>query len=133
MHAFRGASAWPDHKAEVEPDVAAPRGSATSGDRCPEWHLAAAGAPRSEIIRASSKRARTYAGRVFGTHRVATFKSELVDGRRFPSYEHAEHETLNWISFYNNERLHEELGDLPPADCEQLNIKKDNKARVRAT
>ena len=25
---------------------------------------------------------------------VATFKTELVDGRRFPSYEHAEHETL---------------------------------------
>jgi hypothetical protein len=26
---------------------------------------------------------------------VATFKSELVDGRRFPSSEHAEHETDN--------------------------------------
>jgi putative transposase len=57
---------------------------------------------------------------------VATFKSELVDGRRFPSYEHAEHETLNWIGFYNEERLHEELGDLPPAEYEELNIKKDN-------
>jgi putative transposase len=57
---------------------------------------------------------------------VATFKSELVDGRRFPSYEHAEHETLNWIGFYNGERLHEELGDLPPAEFEELNIKKDN-------
>ena len=31
---------------------------------------------------------------------VATFKAELVDGRRFPSFEHAEHETLAWISFY---------------------------------
>jgi len=39
---------------------------------------------------------------------VATFKSELVDGRRFPSYEHAAHETLNWIGFYNAERLHED-------------------------
>ena len=28
---------------------------------------------------------------------VATFKTELVDGRRFGSYEHAEHETLTWI------------------------------------
>jgi putative transposase len=27
---------------------------------------------------------------------VATFKSELVDGRRFPSFEHAEHEVLHW-------------------------------------
>ncbi len=49
---------------------------------------------------------------------VGTFKAELVDGRRFPSFEHAEHETLAWISFYNNERLHEELGDVPPVEYE---------------
>jgi putative transposase len=49
---------------------------------------------------------------------VATFKSELVDGRRFPSFEHAEHEVLHWIGFYNAERLHEALGDLPPAEYE---------------
>lgn len=30
---------------------------------------------------------------------VATYKSELVDGRRFGSFEHAEHETLAWIGF----------------------------------
>jgi hypothetical protein len=30
--------------------------------------------------------------------RVATFKTELVDGR-FPGYEHAEHEILHWIGF----------------------------------
>ena len=58
---------------------------------------------------------------------VATFKTELVDGRRrFPSFEHAEHETLNWISFYNTERLHEELGDLPPVEYEEMNYKTDN-------
>jgi putative transposase len=57
---------------------------------------------------------------------VATFKTELVDGRRFPSYEHAEHETLHWISFYNGDRLHEELGDLPPTEYEELNYKRDN-------
>lgn len=50
---------------------------------------------------------------------VATFKSELVAGRRFPSFEHAEHETLAWIGFYNDERLHEELGDVPPAEHER--------------
>jgi hypothetical protein len=42
-----------------------------------------------------------------------------VDGRRFPSFEHAEHETLQWIGFYNHERLHESLGDVPPAEYEQ--------------
>ena len=56
---------------------------------------------------------------------VATFKTELVDGRRFPSYEHAEHETLHWIGFYNEHRLHEELGDVPPAEYEQLTYRRD--------
>jgi putative transposase len=49
---------------------------------------------------------------------VGTFKAELVAGRRFPSFEAAEHETLQWISFYNRERLHEELGDIPPVEFE---------------
>jgi transposase InsO family protein len=64
---------------------------------------------------------------------VATFKSELVDGRRFPGFEHAEHEVLGWIGFYNEERLHEALGDLPPTEYEQLNITKDNTPILSAT
>jgi transposase InsO family protein len=64
---------------------------------------------------------------------IATLKSELVDGRRFPSYEHAEHETLHWIGFYNTERLHEELDDLAPAEYEHLNITTDNTSIVAAT
>ena len=64
---------------------------------------------------------------------VATFKSELVDGRRFPSFEHAEHEVLHWIGFYNGERLHEARGDLPPAEYEMINHKKDNTPIVSAT
>jgi len=63
---------------------------------------------------------------------VATFKSELVDGRRFPGYEQAEHETLHWIGFYNSERLHDELDDLPPAEYEELNIKTDNSQTLAA-
>ena len=63
---------------------------------------------------------------------VATFKSELVDGRRFPSFEHIEHETLHWIGFYNEERLHEELGDLPPAEYEELNINKTDSQTLAA-
>jgi putative transposase len=55
---------------------------------------------------------------------VATFKSELVDGRRFPSFEHAVHEVLHWIGFYNEERLHEALGDLPPTEYEELKNQK---------
>jgi putative transposase len=63
---------------------------------------------------------------------VATFKSELVDGRRFPGFEHAEHEVLHWIGFYNEERLHEELADLPPAEYEELNINTDNNRTLAA-
>jgi putative transposase len=51
---------------------------------------------------------------------VATFKTELVAGRRFESYEQAEHETLRWIGFYNHERLHEQLGGRPPAEYETM-------------
>jgi putative transposase len=50
---------------------------------------------------------------------VALYKAELVQGRRFPSFEQAEHETLNWIGFYNNERLHEELDYMTPSEYEQ--------------
>jgi len=50
---------------------------------------------------------------------VSTYKNELVDGRTFPSYEPAEHESLSWIGFYNTERLHESLDDIPPAEYEQ--------------
>src|SRR5256714_5436924 len=64
---------------------------------------------------------------------VATFKSELIDGRRFPSFEHAEHEVLSWIGFYNGERLHEALDDFPPTAYEQLDIKKDNTPMLAVT
>jgi len=64
---------------------------------------------------------------------VATFKTELVDGRRFPSFEHAEHEVLHWIGFYNGERLHEAIGDLPPTEYEMINYRKDNNPMVAAT
>jgi transposase InsO family protein len=40
---------------------------------------------------------------------------------------------LEWISFYNGERLHEALDDLPPTEYEQLNVKKDNTPMLSAT
>jgi transposase InsO family protein len=62
---------------------------------------------------------------------VASFKAELVQGRRFPSFEHAEHGVAAWIGFYNDERLHEELGDLPPAEYEEIfNLKNGCSAAV---
>lgn len=49
---------------------------------------------------------------------VATIKTELVQGRIYPSLETAEHEILGWIGFYNHHRLHEALGDMAPAAFE---------------
>lgn len=51
---------------------------------------------------------------------VGLYKTELVAGRTFPSYEQLEHETAQWIYFFNHDRLHEELGYLPPAEFEIL-------------
>lgn len=62
---------------------------------------------------------------------VATFKSELVDGHRFPRFEQAEHEIVRWIGFYNEQRLHEALGDVPPVEYEELRIENDE--RILAT
>ena len=56
---------------------------------------------------------------------------------RFPSFERAEHEVLHWIGFYNGERLHESLDDVPPAEYEEehhrLNYKRDNNRMLSAT
>lgn len=49
---------------------------------------------------------------------VATIKSELTQGRIYPSIEHLEHAVLDWIGFYNAHRLHTELDDLAPATYE---------------
>ena len=51
---------------------------------------------------------------------VGLYKTELVAGRVFASYEQLEHETASWIAFFNHERLHEELGYRPPAEYEIL-------------
>jgi len=68
---------------------------------------------------------------------VATFKNELVDGRRFGSFEQLEHEVLDFIGFYNDERLHEALDDVPPSEYEQdyvlFNYERDNTPMLAAT
>ena len=42
----------------------------------------------------------------------------LIQGRIMTSFEQAEYESLGWISWYNRERLHEELGHRPPIEFE---------------
>lgn len=49
------------------------------------------------------------------------YKTELIR-RRGPwrNAEHVELETLAWVDWFNNRRLHSELGDIPPAEFEEL-------------
>ena len=56
------------------------------------------------------------------------YKTELIR-RRGPwrNAEHVELETLAWVEWFNNRRLHSELGDIPPAEFEH-----DHYARPRA-
>jgi transposase InsO family protein len=51
---------------------------------------------------------------------VGTIKSELIQGRIMEGFEATEHEILGWISWYNRERLHEELGHRPPVEFEAI-------------
>ena len=57
------------------------------------------------------------------------YKTELI--RRQGPWRHAEHvelATLTYVDWFNNRRLHSELGDIPPAEFEMLYY-----ARTRAT
>lgn len=47
------------------------------------------------------------------------FKAE-VSHRRGPwrSFEAVEYATLEWVDWFNNRRLHEPLGNIPPAEAE---------------
>ncbi len=58
---------------------------------------------------------------------VATIKSELIQGRIYPGLEAAEHQILEWIGFYNHDRLHETLGYISPVNYENP----DHPARTR--
>jgi putative transposase len=55
---------------------------------------------------------------------VGSFKNELIR-RQGPwrDVDHVEIGTLNWVDWFNNERLHEYLADLTPADAEALHYR----------
>jgi putative transposase len=54
---------------------------------------------------------------------VASLKTELIDGRHFPSREAARIAIFDYIeSFYNRQRRHSSLGYLSPSDYEQATM-----------
>ena len=51
---------------------------------------------------------------------VDSYKTELVADRVFRSRSQLELATVGYVSWFNNDRLHESLGDVPPAEFEAL-------------
>jgi putative transposase len=51
---------------------------------------------------------------------VDTFKTELIADRVRRSRSQLELAIVEWVAWFNTERLHESLGDIPPAEAEAL-------------
>jgi putative transposase len=51
---------------------------------------------------------------------VGTLKTELVNGRVFPTRFACELAIVEYLGWFNHTRLHENLGDRPPAEFEAL-------------
>jgi len=50
---------------------------------------------------------------------VDTYKTELIADRVWRTATEVEFATVGWVGWYNNTRLHGELGDIPPAEYER--------------
>ena len=51
---------------------------------------------------------------------VDSFKTELISDRVWRTHDQAELAIAKWAGWYNHKRLHSALGDIPPAEYEQL-------------
>jgi putative transposase len=51
---------------------------------------------------------------------VDTFKTELIADRVWQTRTQLELAIVEWVAWFNNDRLHESLGDIPPAEFETL-------------
>ncbi len=51
---------------------------------------------------------------------VDSFKTELIADRVWRTRTQLELAIVEWVAWFNNDRLHESLGDLPPAEFEAL-------------
>jgi putative transposase len=51
---------------------------------------------------------------------VDSFKTELISDRVWQTRSQLELAIVGWVSWFNNDRLHESLNDIPPAEFEAL-------------
>ena len=64
---------------------------------------------------------------------VDSFKTELITDRVWRSRLQLELAVAEYIGWYNSARLHESLGDIPPAEYEQLHADREATTLVGAT
>ncbi len=57
---------------------------------------------------------------------VDSFKTELIADRIWRTRAQLEIAVVEWVGWFNDVRLHEALGDLPPAEFEALNAPADH-------
>lgn len=49
-----------------------------------------------------------------------TFKAEPIDRQNWRDRDHVERALVRWIGWYNNQRLHGQIGHVPPAEHDPL-------------
>jgi putative transposase len=49
---------------------------------------------------------------------VDSYKTELISDRIWRSRAEVEHATVKWVAWFNHDRLHSSLGDIPPVEFE---------------
>src|SRR6266508_1388714 len=64
---------------------------------------------------------------------VDSFKTELITDRVWRSRSQLELAVVEYIGWYNSARLHESLGDIPPAEYEQAHADREAITLVAAT
>ena len=64
---------------------------------------------------------------------VDSFKTELITDRVWRTRSQLELAVVEYIGWYNAARLHERLGDIPPAEYEQLHALEEPITLVGAT
>ena len=57
---------------------------------------------------------------------VDTFKTELIADRVWRTRSQLELGIVEWVAWFNDERLHESLGDIPPAELEAAHAMLDS-------
>lgn len=52
---------------------------------------------------------------------IGLFKTEVIDHEQpvWASWRQVEEATASWVHWYNSERLHSSIGDVPPTEYEQ--------------